>query len=224
MYEEVNIKGTLNLLEVCKEFPVKQFIFGSSSSVYGINSKVPFGEDDKIEMPISPYAASKRAGELFCYTYHHLYGIPITCLRFFTVYGPRQRPEMAIHKFTRLVDEGKEIPMFGDGTSNRDYTYISDIIDGVVAALEKPFEFEIINLGESRTVELRYLISLIEQNLGKTANIKKLPPQPGDVPITFADVRKARALLGYTPKVDIETGIRQFVTWYKNCAAGIKYE
>ena len=215
LYEEVNIKGTLNLLEVCNHFPVQQFIFGSSSSVYGINSKVPFSEDDKIEMPISPYAASKRAGELFCYTYHHLYGIPMTCLRFFTVIGSRQRPEMAIHKFTRLIDEGKELQMFGDGTSKRDYTYISDIIDGIMAALEKPFEFEIINLGDSRTVELRYLISLIEQNLDKKANITKLPPQPGDVPITFADISKARALLGYTPKVDIETGIRRFVEWYK---------
>jgi len=215
IYEEVNIKGTLNLLEVLKEHPVEQFIFGSSSSVYGINSKVPFSEDDKIEMPISPYATSKRAGELFCYTYHHLYGIPITCLRFFTVLGTRQRPEMAIHKFTRLIDEGKVIEMFGDGSSKRDYTYISDIIDGIMSALEKPFEFEIINLGDSRTVELRYLIRLIEENLGKKANINQLPPQPGDVPITFADISKARALLDYTPKVDIETGIQKFVAWYR---------
>jgi UDP-glucuronate 4-epimerase len=216
LYEEVNIKGTINLLEVCKEFPVEQFIFASSSSVYGINSKVPFSEDDKIEMPISPYAASKRAGELFCYTYHHLYGIPITCLRLFTIYGSRQRRDMAIHKFTRLIDEGKVIEMFGDGTSKRDYTYISDIIDGIMAALEKPFDFEIINLGDSRAVELRYLISLIEQNLGKKANINQLPPQHGDVPITFADISKARALLGYAPKVDIETGIQKFVTWYRS--------
>jgi len=216
LYEENNIKGTINLLEVCKEFEVEQFIFGSSSSVYGINSKVPFSEDDKIEMPISPYAASKRAGELFCYTYHHLYGIPITCLRFFGCYGERQRPEMAIHKFTRLIDEGKEVPLFGDGSSKRDYTYISDIIDGVMAAFLKPFDFEIINLGDSRTVELRYLISLIEQALGKKAKINQLPLQPGDVSITFADISKARALLGYTPKVNIEMGIRQFVKWYNN--------
>jgi len=220
LYEEINIKGTINLLEVCKDFPVEQFIFGASSSVYGVNSKVPFSEDDKIEMPISPYAASKRAGELFCYTYHHLYGIPITCLRFFTVYGPRQRPEMAIHKFTRLIDEGGEITMFGDGTSKRDYTYISDIIDGITGALAKSFGFEIFNLGESRTVELRYLIGLIEQNLCKTANIKRLPEQPGDVPITFADISKSQKLLGYNPKVKIEAGIERFVDWYKgerNC-------
>jgi len=216
LYEDVNIKGTINLLEVCKEFSIGQFIFGSSSSVYGTNSKVPFSEDDKIEMPISPYAASKRAGELFCYTYHHLYNIPMTCLRFFTVYGPRQRPEMAIHKFTRLIDEGKEIPMFGDGTSQRDYTYVSDIIDGITNALGKPFEFEIFNLGESCTVELKYLISFIEDSLGKAAKIKKLPPQPGDVPITFADINKARALLGYNPKVSIEAGIQQFIAWYKD--------
>jgi UDP-glucuronate 4-epimerase len=216
LYEEVNIKGTLNLLEVCKEFPVEQFIFGSSSSVYGINSKVPFSEDDKIEMPISPYAASKRAGELFCYTYHHLYGIPITCLRFFTCYGERQRKDMAIHKFTWLIDEGKELTMFGDGSSKRDYTYISDIIDGIMATFLKPFEFEIINLGDSQTVELRHLIDLIEQALGKKANINQLPLQPGDVSITFADISKARALLGYIPKVDIETGIRKFVMWYQN--------
>ena len=215
LYEEVNIKGTLNLLEGCKEFPIEQFIFGSSSSVYGVNGKVPFSEDDKIEMPISPYAASKRAGELFCYTYHHLYGIPITCLRFFTVYGSRQRPEMAIHKFTRLIDEGKDINMFGDGTSKRDYTYISDIIDGIMGALDKPFGFEIFNLGESQTVELRYLISLIEQNLGKTAKIKRLPEQPGDVPITFADISKSQKLLNYNPKVKIEEGVEKFVDWYK---------
>lgn len=215
LYEEVNIKGTINLLEICKNFPIKQFIFGSSSSVYGTNEKVPFSESDKVEMPISPYAASKRAGELFCYTYHHLYDIPITCLRFFTVYGSRQRPEMAIHKFTRLIDEGKEITMFGDGTSKRDYTYISDIIDGIMGALAKPFEFEIFNLGESRTVELRYLINLIEQNLGKTAKIKRLPEQPGDVPITFADISKSQKLLGYNPKVKIEEGIEKFVDWYK---------
>ena len=215
LYEDVNIKGTLNLLEVCKDLPIKQFIFASSSSVYGVNGKVPFSEDDKIEMPISPYAASKRAGELFCYTYHHLYNIPITCLRFFTVYGSRQRPEMAIHKFTRLIDEGEEITMFGDGTSRRDYTYISDIIDGIMGALDKPFVFEIFNLGESQTVELRYLISLIEQNLDKTAKIKRLPEQPGDVPMTFADISKSQKLLNYNPKVKIEEGVEKFVDWYK---------
>lgn len=216
LYEDVNIRGTLNLLELCKEYQVKNFIFGSSSSVYGINSKVPFSEDDPIKFPISSYATSKRSCELFCFTYFHLYDIPVTCLRFFTVYGPRQRPEMAIHKFTRLISQGKTIEMYGDGTSKRDYTYIDDIINGIISALNKKFDFEIINLGNSETVELRYLISLIEKNLGKKAKIKQLSEQLGDVPITYADIKKAKKLLNYRPKVKIEEGIRRFVEWYKD--------
>jgi len=215
LYEDINIKGTLNLLKLCKNHPVENFIFGSSSSVYGINSKVPFSEDDHVNFPISPYAASKRACELFCFTYSHLYDLPITCLRFFTVYGPRQRPEMAIHKFTRLIDRGVTIEMYGDGTSKRDYTYIDDITNGIISALNKKFDFEIINLGNSETVELRYLISLIEKNLGKKAKIKQLPEQLGDVPITYADITKAKKLLNYKPKVKIEEGIRRFIGWYK---------
>jgi len=215
LYENVNIKGTLNLLELCKKYQIKNFIFGSSSSVYGINSKVPFSEDDPISFPISPYATSKRSCELFCFTYSHLYNIPVTCLRFFTVYGPRQRPEMAIHKFTRLISQGKTIEMYGDGTSKRDYTYIDDIINGIISALNKKFDFEVINLGNSEIVELRYLISLIEKNLGKKAKIKQLSEQPGDVPITYADITKAKKLLNYEPKVKIEEGIEKFVEWYR---------
>lgn len=214
LYEDVNIKGTINILELCKEYGIENFIFGSSSSVYGTNKNIPFSEPDAVEKAISPYAASKRACEIFCYTYHHLYEIPVTCLRFFTVYGPRQRPEMAVHRFTRLIDKGKEIEMYGDGTSRRDYTYISDIVDGIIATLGKKFGYEIINLGDSRTVELRYLIKLIEENLGKKAKIKQFPNQPGDVPVTYADISKAKRLLSYNPEVSIEEGIKRFVQWY----------
>jgi UDP-glucuronate 4-epimerase len=215
LYSKVNIQGTLNLLEIAKDSGVENFIFGSSSSVYGINSKVPFSEDDKLDKPISPYAASKIAGELFCFNYSHLYGIPITCLRLFTVYGPRQRPEMAIHKFTRLIDNGKEIPMYGNGTTKRDYTYVTDVIDGIISSLEKRFKFEVFNLGNSKTVELKYLISLIEKNLGRRADIKQLPESPGDVPITYADISKSRKALNYDPKRGIEDGVKGFVEWYR---------
>lgn len=215
LYEDVNIKGTIILLELGKKYKITNFIFGSSSSVYGINEKIPFSEEDSAEKAISPYAASKRACEIFCYTYHHLYGIPVICLRFFTVYGPRQRPEMAIHKFTRLIDLGKEIEMYGDGTSRRDYTYVSDIIDGIIASLDKKFGYKIINLGNSNVVELQYLIQLIENNLGKKAIIKQYPDQPGDVPVTYADISNANKLLGYDPKVSIEKGIENFVQWYQ---------
>ncbi|MCK5614499.1 SDR family NAD(P)-dependent oxidoreductase [Candidatus Pacearchaeota archaeon] len=215
LYEDVNIKGTLNLLELSEDSGIKNFIFASSSSVYGVNEMVPFSETDMVERSISPYAASKKACETYCYTYHHLYGIPVVCLRFFTVYGPRQRPEMAIHKFTRLIEQGKEIEMYGNGISKRDYTYITDIVDGIIAAIDKRFGYEIINLGDSKVVELQYLISLIEKNLGKKAQIRKLPVQPGDVPITYADISKAETLLGYIPKVSIEEGIENFVKWYR---------
>jgi len=216
LYQDVNIRGIINLLELSKEYRVKNFIFGSSSSVYGASDKIPFRDGDSLPQPISPYAASKQAGELFCYTYHYLYHIPITCLRFFTVYGPRQRPDMAIHKFTRLIDRGEEIPLYGDGSSQRDYTYISDIIEGTISALDKKLDFETINLGGAETMELRRLISLIEENLGKKARVRELPVQPGDVPITCADISKARRLLGYSPKVKIEEGVETFVRWYRN--------
>ena len=216
LYNEVNVTGTLNLLEACREIGVRDFIFGSSSSVYGKNRKVPFAEEDRLEAMISPYAVTKRVGELFCYTYHHLYGLRISCLRFFTVYGPRQRPEMAIHKFTRLINQGEKIPLYGDGTSRRDYTYIDDIISGIMGAIRNLRGYEIFNLGESQTVPLRELISIIEQALGKKAAIEELPDQPGDVPITYADITKARHLLGYDPKVGIAEGVGQFVRWFRD--------
>jgi UDP-glucuronate 4-epimerase len=216
LYAETNIDGTLNLLELAREHGVRQFVFGSSSSVYGENEKVPFAEDDPIFKPISPYAATKAAGELLCHTYSHLWGLRSVCLRFFTVYGARQRPDLAIHKFARLIDEGKPIPVFGDGTTRRDYTYVDDIIEGVRAAIDYDASgYEVINLGESRTVELRELISLLERELGRDALIDRQPLQPGDVPQTFADISKARRLLRYDPQTPIEEGIRRFVEWFR---------
>ncbi len=216
LYTETNINGTLNLLELARQNNIKQFVFGSSSSVYGINAKVPFSEDDPIRQPISPYAATKGAGELLCHTYSHLYGLRCICLRFFTVYGPRQRPDLAIHKFARLITQGKPIPVFGDGTTRRDYTYVDDIIDGVMAAIVyDKRDYEVINLGESRTVELRELIQLLEKELDTHATIDRQSPQPGDVPQTFADITKARALLGYDPKTQIEEGLHRFVEWFR---------
>ena len=216
LYTETNINGTVNLLELARQHDIKQFVFGSSSSVYGINTKVPFSEDDPIRQPISPYAATKGAGELLCHTYSHLYGLRCICLRFFTVYGPRQRPDLAIHKFAKLISQHQPIPVFGDGSTRRDYTYIDDIIDGVTAAIDyDKSNYEVINLGESRTVELRELISLLEKELDTHAIIERQPPQPGDVPQTFADVSKARALLNYQPKTQIEEGLRRFVEWFR---------
>ena len=215
LYEEVNVTGTLNLLEVCREFGVMDLIFGSSSSVYGKNPTVPFTEADRLEAMISPYAVTKRVGELFCYAYHHLYGLNIFCLRFFTVYGPRQRPEMAIHKFTRLIHEGEQIPLFGDGTSRRDYTYIDDIVEGIMGAVRNLGGYEIFNLGESKTIPLRGLVSLLEGALGKKAVVEELPEQPGDVPITYADITKARSHLGYDPQVGVEEGVERFVRWFR---------
>lgn len=216
LYTETNVNGTVNLLELARHHGVEQFVFGSSSSVYGINAKVPFSEDDPIRQPISPYAATKAAGELLCHTYSHLYGLRCVCLRFFTVYGPRQRPDLAIHKFAKLISQGKPIPVFGDGSTRRDYTYVDDIIDGVVAAISyNKCNYDVFNLGESRTVELRELISLLEKELDTHATIDRQPPQPGDVPQTFADITKARALLGYNPQTQIEEGLRRFVAWFR---------
>ena len=216
LYAATNINGTLNLLELARSTGVNQFVFGSSSSVYGINAKVPFSEDDPIRQPISPYAATKAAGELLCHTYTHLYGLRCVCLRFFTVYGARQRPDLAIHKFARLMTDGKPIPVFGDGSTRRDYTYIDDIISGVMAAIVyDESNYEVFNLGESETVELRELISLLERTLGCAATIDRQPLQPGDVPQTFADVTKARQLLGYNPQTHIEEGIKRFVEWFR---------
>jgi UDP-glucuronate 4-epimerase len=215
LYTRVNIVGTQNLLELSREFGVKKFVFGSSSSVYGVNQKVPFNEEDPIFKPISPYAATKLAGEALCHVYHHLYGLDIVCLRFFTVYGPRQRPDLAIRKFTNAIMAGKPIDIYGDGASRRDYTYIEDILQGILACMERNFGYEIINLGESRTVDLRELLHLIEKATGKRAQVRQLPTQPGDVPITYADISKAKRLLDYRPKVAIEEGIEKFVQWYR---------
>ncbi|HKP68902.1 MAG TPA: GDP-mannose 4,6-dehydratase [Pyrinomonadaceae bacterium] len=217
LYAETNINGTLNLLELARKHGVKQFVFGSSSSVYGINSKVPFSEDDRIFQPISPYAATKAAGELICHTYSHLYDIRTVCLRFFTVYGARQRPDLAIHKFTKLIASGKTIQVFGDGTTRRDYTYVDDIIQGVRASMEYDGSMhEVFNLGESETTELSRLIELIEASLGIEAIIDRQPMQPGDVPVTFADISKARRLLDYNPTTKVEDGIPKFVEWFRS--------
>ena len=216
LYAGTNIGGTVNLLEAARAHGVRQFVFGSSSSVYGENEKVPFAEDDPVTRPISPYAATKAAGELLCHTYSHLFGLRSVCLRFFTVYGARQRPDLAVHKFARLIAAGEPVPVFGDGTTRRDYTYVDDIIAGVRAAMDyEASPYEVINLGESRTVSLSELIALLERELGRRALIDRQPPQPGDVPQTFADISKARRLLGYDPQTPIEDGIRRFVEWFK---------
>jgi len=214
IYASVNVTGTVNMLQLAREFGVQSFIFGSSSSVYGGSDQVPFREDNPVDQPVSPYAATKRAGELLCHTFAVNYRMHITCLRFFTVYGPRQRPEMAIHKFARLIQDGKEIPIYGDGSSRRDYTYVDDIIRGVVAALRVNPRFEILNLGESRTTTLLQLISLLESALGKKAIKSFLPDQPGDVPVTYADINKAGSILGYQPSTPIEEGILKFAGWF----------
>ncbi|MBN1997961.1 GDP-mannose 4,6-dehydratase [candidate division KSB1 bacterium] len=214
LYEKVNIQGTMHLLELCKQYHTDKFIFASSSSVYGANKKVPFHEDDSVDFPVSPYAATKKAGELVCYTYHKLYNISITCLRFFTVYGPRQRPDMAIHKFTRLIYEDKSVPVFSNGKSKRDYTYIDDIIQGILASIENCNGYHIYNLGESKTVQLMYLLELLQKGLGKKAQLEFLPDQPGDVPVTFADVSRAKAELNYNPQIAIEEGINSFIEWF----------
>lgn len=214
LYNDVNIVGTTHLLEQCRRKDIKKFVFGSSSSVYGINSKVPFSEDDNISRTISPYAATKLAGEAICHTYHHLYGLSIVCLRFFTVYGPRQRPEMAIHKFMRLIHSGEAVPMFGDGGSRRDYTYVADIVDGIAGSIEFECDYEIFNLGGSRTVTLSELIEKIEQAIGTKASIRRLPDQPGDVPVTYADISKAAKLLGYHPNYPLEKGLTNMADWF----------
>jgi len=218
LYEEVNVKGTLNILEMCKKHKIKSFIFASSSSVYGNNKKVPFSEDDPVDNPISPYAATKKAGELFCYTYHSLYDINVACLRFFTAYGPRQRPDLAIHKFTKLIMEDKEIPFYGDGSSQRDYTYIDDIIDGVVKAIDwvqkEGKRYEIFNLGESNTISLLEMVKTLEEVIGKKAKIKYLPMQQGDVEKTYAKILKAKTYLLYCPNKRFKEGIKSFILWY----------
>jgi UDP-glucuronate 4-epimerase len=219
-YQDVNVRGTLVLLEELKARPQTRFVFASSSSVYGSNEKVPFREVDDIHHPVSPYAATKRAGELLCFTHHHLYGIPTTCLRFFTVYGPRQRPEMAIAKFTERVLEGRPIPFFGDGGTQRDYTYIDDIVDGVARALDRCDGYEIYNLGESATTSLSHLVRMIGEACGREPVLERLPLQPGDVAITYADVDKARSRLGYAPGISVAEGLGRYLEWVLARRAG----
>jgi UDP-glucuronate 4-epimerase len=213
LYERVNVGGTMVLLEAARAHGVRKFVFASSSSIYGIANKVPFREDDTMMLPISPYAATKIAGEKICYTYSHLYGIQVVCLRFFTVYGPRQRPDLAIRKFTEMIELGEPIPVFGDGTSGRDYTYVDDIIQGLIAACELDCSFEVFNLGNAHPIDLNTLIRTIEEHVGKKAIIRRLPTQPGDVPITYADISKAEAILRYSPATTFSQGIEKFVNW-----------
>ncbi len=213
LYNRVNMIGTTHLLDLAKENKVKQFIFGSTSSVYGVNSKVPFSEDDRIDKPISPYSASKIGAEMSCHVYHYLYKLNVTILRFFTVYGPRQRPEMAIHNFAMKILKGEPLPFFGDGSSRRDYTYVDDIVGGILKAIEKNFEYDVFNLGNSKTTSLAELVELLEVTLGKKAVLKRLPMQQGDVPITYADITKSRSVLGYDPKTSIKEGIEKFANW-----------
>lgn len=214
-YVETNIAGTLNLLAACEGIPIQHFVFASSSSVYGEAAAVPFAEDGCTDRSESPYAATKKAGEALCFVYHRLLRMPVTCLRFFTVYGPRQRPDLAIHKFVRLIEEGKPIPFYGDGSTSRDYTYVDDTVDGVLAALRNPAGYEIYNLGNSHPVSLREMVRTIESKLGKHALLDRQPEQPGDVRLTYADTRKARERLGYAPAVSFDDGIERFVHWYR---------
>jgi UDP-glucuronate 4-epimerase len=215
LYADTNIKGTLNLLELSRHYKVRSFVSASSSSVYGNQKKVPFSEKDNVDNPISPYAATKKAGELHCHTYHHLHNMKITCLRFFTVYGPRGRPDMAPYMFVESVSKGIPIKKFGDGKSRRDYTFITDIVAGVIAAADKELEFEIINLGNNKPISLNDFIAIVEKLVGKKAIINELPMQPGDVDTTYADISKAKKLLGYNPKTSFENGMKEFVEWYK---------
>lgn len=223
VYQENNVAGTVRLLELCRRHGVRSFVFASSSSVYGARKRVPFHEDDPVDDPISPYAATKKTGELFGYTYAHLFGIRFVGLRFFTVYGPRQRPEMAIHLFARRILDRSPIRMFGDGSSSRDYTYIEDITQGVVAAIDRAWTTEgyrIYNLGGSETTTLAELVTRIEVACGVKARVEMLPEQPGDVPRTFADIDRARGELGYAPQTPVREGVRRFVRWLQTRRAG----
>lgn len=215
LYSKVNIEATALLLRLSVKYGVRKFVFASTSAVYGVRDSIPFREDDPCETPSSPYGATKRGAEILCYTFYHLYELPVVVLRFFTVYGPRQRPDMAVHKFTRQILREEPVTMFGDGTSGRDYTYIDDIVQGVLAAIDRDLGgFTVINLGTDRAVLLRDLISFIEDALGMKAKVMQLPDQPGDVPITCASIERARELLSYEPKVPLEEGVRRFVKWY----------
>jgi UDP-glucuronate 4-epimerase len=221
LYEEVNCVATWHLLEAAVAHGKPRFLFASSSSVYGINSRLPFSEDDPIDRPISPYATTKRAGELQVFNAHHLHGLPAMCLRFFTVYGPRQRPEMAISRFIRAVEADEPVPVFGDGTSRRDYTYVDDIVDGVEAALGSERAFETVNLGGARPVALADLVAAVERATGREARVDRRPPQPGDVPVTYASVEKAERLLGFRARVSLEDGLRRSVEWHRSAETSV---
>lgn len=215
-YYETNVKGTLHLLTACQNYPVGNFVFASSSSVYGDSAHVPVSEGDTTDCPASPYAATKKAGEVLCFTYHRLLNLPITCLRFFTVFGPRQRPDLAIAKFVDLIAAGERVPFFGDGSTSRDYTYIDDTVNGILAALDKPADYAIYNLGNSSPVTLCEMINTLERTLNKKARLEHLPGQPGDVRTTYADIRKAQTCLGYAPSVCFEEGIQRYVAWWQS--------
>lgn len=215
LYHDVNVNGTINVLERCRERPPASIIFASSSSVYGNQKKIPFSETDRVDQPISPYAASKRAGELLCHVYHQLYGLNITCLRLFTVYGPRIRPDLAVARFTRLIDQGRPVQLFGDGNAVRDFTFIDDAIDGIVAAMNRPNGYKIFNISGGTSIRIADLVDRIEAILGATAKRTYSDPKPGDAVRTIADIRRARAELGYEPKIDVNAGLAQFVEWYR---------
>jgi UDP-glucuronate 4-epimerase len=226
LYQRVNVGGTVNILELCREFAVSKMIFGSSSSVYGATGTVPFSEAQTELRPISPYAATKLAGEMLAYTYARLFGIMVICLRFFTVYGPRQRPDLAVHKFTGLLEAGLPLPIFGDGSSGRDYTHVDDIVAGVMASVdyEPPVadgaRFEVFNLGNSHPVSVMQMVALLEELTGRNAIYEPQPVQSGDVPFTWADVSKAKRLLGYNPRISLENGLKDFVVWHRACNFG----
>ncbi len=222
-YQETNVRGTQNLLELAKEWKMPQFVFASSSSVYGVNPNVPWREDDHVLQPISPYASTKVSGELLGHVYSHLYGIRFVGLRFFTVYGPRQRPDLAIHKFTRLISEGQPIAFFGDGSTSRDYTFVTDTVAGILGAINYTGSpFEVFNLGNDATVTLKEMVQTIEEAVGKKAELNPQPDQPGDVPQTWASVEKAKNLLGYSPSLSFKEGVRRFVEWYEEKAETLK--
>ena len=220
LYSDVNIMGTVRMLGWVKDREIRTLVFASSSSVYGNNKRVPFAESDSVDSPISPYAATKKAGELICHAASHLDRLTVACLRFFTVYGPRQRPDLAIYKFTQLLSEGQEIPVYGDGSTSRDYTFVDDIVTGVLGALEwatqRESEYGVFNLGNQRTVTLSEMISTIAEEMGAEARIKRLPMQPGDVERTFADISRARRLLGYDPTTEFRAGVRRFIDWFRD--------
>lgn len=223
-YYDVNVKGTVCLLESMRKNGVKKMLFASSSSVYGNNSKLPFSETDPVDNPISPYASSKKSAELLCHVYHHLYNFDISCLRFFTVFGPRQRPDLAIHKFARLIDEGRPVPFYGDGSTSRDYTYITDIVHGINCAINHLNGYQLFNIGESNVITLNELVKTIENVLNKKAILNKQPMQAGDVTKTCADISKAKSEIGYDPKFNFEAGISEFVKWYKSQQANLYHK